>query len=253
MKPLRSTPYGYKELCRCLSDVPWRGTYAVANARRDIERAPFGYGQSDRRSGPYTMTKQFLGAKRPQELLRPAHAGWGFQDCRELAAHFAWIWGRDAELSGDEIQDKLREMNACFYQPISERELFYTVRGDGKSYPYTNARIRLTLGLDSSEGYFAGRRSREFKNRAGKTRLHKKWIASLVLAGKKIREIAQELHLSIPCEMPPGGDEESDGKIGSEIPVFQWYSIVSLPISQKSSFWTLYYFFSFREWRRGAV
>lgn len=32
----------------------------------------------------------------------------------ELAAHFAWIWGRDAELSEDGIRDKLRELNACF-------------------------------------------------------------------------------------------------------------------------------------------
>ena len=100
------------------------------------------------------MTKQFLGAKRLRELLRLAHAGWGFQDCRELAAHFAWIWGRDAEFSEDEIRNKLRELNACFYQPISERELFYTARGNGKSYRYTNTRIRLALGLDGSEGYF---------------------------------------------------------------------------------------------------
>lgn len=132
MKPLQSTPYGYKEFCRCLSDVPWKGDYAVANARRDIERARFGYGRKDWRSEPYAMTKQFLGAKRLRELLRLAHTGWGFQDCRELAAHFAWIWGRDAELSEDEIRDKLRELNAAFYQPISERELFYTARGERK-------------------------------------------------------------------------------------------------------------------------
>lgn len=75
MKPLRSTPYGYKELCRCLSDGPWKGTYAVANARRDIERARFGYGQSNRRSELYTMTKQFLGVKRLKELLRLSHTG----------------------------------------------------------------------------------------------------------------------------------------------------------------------------------
>ena len=55
----------------------------------------------------------------------------------------------------------------------------------------------MALELDDSEGDFTGRRSREYQNRAGKTWLHKKWIAALVLAGKKIREIAQELHLSI--------------------------------------------------------
>lgn len=161
MKPLRSTPYGYKELCRCLSDVPWNGAYAVANARRDIERARFGYGRKDWRSEPYTITKQFLGAKRPRELLRLAHTGWSFQDCRELTAHFSWIWGRDAKLPEDEIRGKLRELNACFYQSISERELFYTARGNGKIYRYTNSRIRLALG---SEGYFTGRRSQEYKN-----------------------------------------------------------------------------------------
>ena len=197
MKPLRLASYGYKELCRCISDIPWNGDYAVVNARRDIERMRFGYGQSERRSKPYTMTKQFLGAKRLRELLRLAHAGWGFQNCRELAAHFAWVWGRDAELSEDEIRDKLLELNACFYRPLSEKELFYTAKGNGKSYRYTNVRIRLTLGLDDSEGYFTGRRSREYKDRAGTTRRHKKWIAALVLAGKKIREIAQELHLSV--------------------------------------------------------
>ena len=143
------------------------------------------------------MTKQFLGAKRLRELFRLAHAGWEFQNCRELAAHFVWVWGRDAELSEDEIRDKLLELNASFYRPISEKELFYTAKGNGKSYRYTNVRIRLALGLDDSEGYFTDRRSREYKDRAGKTRRHKKWIAALVLAGKKIREIAQELHLSV--------------------------------------------------------
>lgn len=114
-----------------------------------------------------------------------------------MAAHFAWMWGRDAGLSEKKIREKLRELNDWYYEPLSERELFYTARGNGKSYKYTNERIRLDLGLDGSEGYFIGKPSREFKNRAGKTRLHKKLIAALVLAGKKIREIAQELHLSV--------------------------------------------------------
>lgn len=212
MKPLRSTPYGYKELCRCLSDAPWKETYAVANAHRDIERVRFGYGQSDRRSEPCTMTKQFLGAKRLRELLRLAHAGWGFQDCRELAAHFAWLWGRDAEFSEDGIRDKLGELNTCFYQPISERELFYTARGNGKSYRYTNSRIRLALGLDGSEGYFTGRRSREYKNRAGKTRLHKKMDCGAGAGGKENpgdrTGTAPEY---LPCETPPDRDEEGRG------------------------------------------
>lgn len=53
------------------------------------------------------------------------------------------------------------------------------------------------MGLDGTEGYFAGRPLRRFRDRAGKTRLHKKLIAALVLAGKKIREIARELRLSV--------------------------------------------------------
>lgn len=129
MKPLQSTPYGYKEFCRCLSDVPWKGDYAVANARRDIERARFGYGRKDWRSEPYAMTKQFLGAKRLRELLRLAHTGWGFQDCRELAAHFAWIWGRDAELSEDEIRDKLRGAERLLLPAdFGERTILYCQR-----------------------------------------------------------------------------------------------------------------------------
>lgn len=55
----------------------------------------------------------------------------------------------------------------------------------------------MDLGLDGSEGYFTGQPLRKFKDRAGKTRLHKKLIAALVLAGKKIREIARELCLSV--------------------------------------------------------
>lgn len=105
--------------------------------------------------------------------------------------HSTWVWGRDAELSEHEIRDRLLELNACVYRPISEKELFYTAKGNGKSYQYTNIRIRLALGLDDSEGYFTDRRSREYKDRAGKTRRHKKWIAALVLARKKIYEVAQ--------------------------------------------------------------
>lgn len=46
-------------------------------------------------------------------------------------------------------------------------------------------------------GYFSGRPSRKYKDRAGKTRLHKKLIATLILAGKRIWKITQELRLSI--------------------------------------------------------
>lgn len=111
--------------------------------------------------------------------------------------HFTWIWGRDAELSEDEIRDRLLELNACFYRSLLDKELFYTAKENGKSYQYTNIRIRLALGLDDSERYFTGRCSREYKDRAGKTQRHKKWITALVLARKKIHEVAQELHLSV--------------------------------------------------------
>lgn len=105
--------------------------------------------------------------------------------------HSTWVWGRDAELSEDEIRDRLLELSACVYQPLLGKELFYTAKENGKSYQYTNIRIRLALGLDDSERYFTDRRSREYKDRAGKTRRHKKWIAALVLARKKIYEVAQ--------------------------------------------------------------
>ena len=197
MKQMRPERYVYKEFCRCLMDKPWKGEYALRNAYRDIERARNGYGRKPCETGRYIMTKERLGTKRLNELIELARSGWGFERCREMAAHFAWMWGRDAGLSEKKIREKLRELNDWYYEPLSERELFYTARGNGKSYKYTNERIRLDLGLDGLEGYFIGKPSREFKNRAGKTRLHKKLIAALVLAGKKIREIAQELHLSV--------------------------------------------------------
>jgi DNA-binding NarL/FixJ family response regulator len=53
------------------------------------------------------------------------------------------------------------------------------------------------LGLTGSDGFFVGHSAREFKDRAGKAKKHKKLIAGLVLLGKKIREIAAELKLSV--------------------------------------------------------
>lgn len=132
-----------------------------------------------------------------KELMGPAQSGWRFEHCRELAAHFAWIWGKDAGWGDEEIRGWLLEFNGYFHEPLCKRELFHTAKGNGKSYRYTNKRIRLDLGLDGSEGYFTGRLLRKCKDRASKTRLHKKLIAALVLAGKKIREIAQELRLSV--------------------------------------------------------
>ena len=137
MKPLRSTPYGYKEFCRCLSDVPWKGAYAAANARRDIERARFGYGRKDWRSEPYTMTKQFPWSQTAAGTAPACSCRMGIPGLPGVGGALRLGLETDAELSEDEIRDKL-ELNDCFYQPISERELFYTARGNGKSYRYTN-------------------------------------------------------------------------------------------------------------------
>ena len=178
-------------------EKPWKGEFAIKSAYRDIERARNGYGPKPYEADKFIMTKKSLGIKRLKELMGLAQSGWRFEHCRELAAHFAWIWGKDAEWSDEEIQEWLLELNGYFHVPLCERELFRTAKGNGKSYKYTNERIRLDLGLDGSEGYFTGRPLRKFKDRAGKTRLHKKLIAALVLAGKKIREIAQELRLSV--------------------------------------------------------
>ena len=197
MKSLRPARYVYKELCRSLMEKPWKGEYAIKSAYRDIERARNGYGPRYYEADKFMMTKQSLGRKRMKELMGLAQSGWGFHRCRELAAHFAWIWGQDAGWSDEKVKEWLLELNGYFHKPLCERELFRTAKGNGKSYRYTNERIRLDLGLDGSEGYFTGRPLRKCKNRAGKTRLHKKLIAALVLAGKKIREIARELRLSV--------------------------------------------------------
>lgn len=197
MKEIRSARYVYKELCRSLMEKPWKGEYAINSAYRDIERTRNGYGQKPYEADKFVVSKKGLGIKRLKELMGLAQSGWRFEHCRELSAHFVWVWGKDAGWSDEEIQDWLLELNGYFHEPLCERELFRTAKGNGKSYRYTNERIRLNLGLDGSEGYFTGHPLRKCKDRAGKTRLHKKLIAALVLAGKKIREIAQELRLSI--------------------------------------------------------
>ena len=59
-----------------------------------------------------------LGSKRLNELMELARSGWGFEHCREMAAHFAWIWGRNAGLDEEEIKEKLRELNDWYYEPL---------------------------------------------------------------------------------------------------------------------------------------
>ena len=201
MKMLGVPRYCYKDLCALLDERKWNGAYAIMNAYRDIEHSRNGYGGTHRklfkRNAGDNMTAHCLGIKRLNELFALARQGWGFIGCREKTAHLAWIWSRDAGLSRQETEYRLRELNRLFYAPLSERELLYTARGSGKQYKYTNERIRTELGLDGTEGFFTGRRSREGKNRAKITTIHKKKIATLVLAGKKIVEIARELGLSI--------------------------------------------------------
>ena len=143
------------------------------------------------------MTAYWLAKKRMDDMFRLARQGHGFYNCRELAAHLLWIWVRQEELSPLECEMKLRELNGYFHAPLSDRELLRIARGRDKIYLYRNQTIRDRLGLSELDGFFASRRAREFKDRAGKARKHKKLIAGLVLLGKKIREIAQELKLSI--------------------------------------------------------
>lgn len=200
MKPTGQPKYRYKDLCALLEDKPWNGVYAVMNANRDIDRSRNGYGKKSHKLATFFNshhTTKWLGAKRLAELFSLARQGWGFQNCREKTAHLAWIWARDAGLSTSECEEKLKCLNKLFYAPLSNCELLHTARGNDKSYRYTNERIRFELGLNGSEGYFVGHPSREFKDRAGKAKRHKKLIAAFVLMGKKIREIADELKLSV--------------------------------------------------------
>ena len=178
-------------------DKPWRGEFAIPNVYRDIERARNGYGPKPYEADKVTMSKKSLGRKRMKELMGPAQSGWRFEHCRELAAHFAWIWGKDAGGEEEEIWERLLELNRYFHKSLCKQELFRTAKVNGKSYKHTNERIRFDLGLDGSGGDFSGRPSRKYKDRAGKTRLHKKLIATLILAGKRIWKITQELRLSI--------------------------------------------------------
>lgn len=178
-------------------EKPWKGEYAVKSAYRDIERARNGDDPRSYEADKFMMTKKSLGTKRLRELIGLAQSGWRFEHCREVAAHFAWIWGKDAGWEDEEIREWLLELNGYFHEPLCQRELFRMAKGNGKSYLYTNEPIRLNLGLDGSECYFTGRPLRKFKDRVGKTRLYKRLIAALVLAGKKIREIARELRLSV--------------------------------------------------------
>jgi len=200
MKSTGTPQYIYKNFCVVLEDKPWNGDYAIKNANRDIERSRNGFGKKSPIKAPLVnkdMTAAWLGTKRLNELFHLADQGWGFINCREKTAHLAWIWLRDAGFAMPECEMQLRRLNELFYAPLSIRELLYTAKGNGKNYRYSNQTIRSLLGLDGSEGFFIGHRSREFKDRAGKARKHKRLIAGLVLLGKKIREIAKELKLSI--------------------------------------------------------
>jgi len=200
MKDTGTPRYIYKNLCSLVDEKRWNGQYAVINAFRDIENTRAEGGRKNKIFKPFFghgMTAHYLGVKRLNELMSLAEHDWGFSGCREKAGHLAWVWARDAGMDEMEIKEYLIKLNKLFYAPLTVRELFYTARGSGKSYKYTNERIRSVLGIDSSDGYFTGGRSRKFKDRAGKAKKHKKMIAALILAGKKIREIAGEIGLSI--------------------------------------------------------
>ena len=198
MKRLAPKCYTYKSLCALIEDKPWNGAYAVQNSMRDIDRCRNGFRKKTQIPlVNRNMTSAWLGMKRLNELFRLAGNGWGFMNCREITAHMAWVWAKDSGLSAQECEAVLRRLNELFYEPLSERELLYTAKGNGKSYLYRNETIRFKLGLDGSEGFFIGRRAREFQDRSGKAQRHKKLIAGLVLLGRKIREIAQELKLSV--------------------------------------------------------
>jgi len=198
MKRLAPRCYTYKSLCTLIEDKPWNGTYAMQNSMRDIDRSRNGFRKKTQITfSNRNMTSAWLGTKRLNELFRLAENGWGFMNCREITAHMAWIWAKDVGLYAEECEALLRRLNTLFYEPLSERELLYTAKGNGKSYLYRNETIRFKLGLEGSDGFFAGRRVREFKDRSGKAQRHKKLIAGLVLLGRKIKEIAQELKLSV--------------------------------------------------------
>jgi hypothetical protein len=190
--------YSYKALCAALDECPWNGTYAIINASRDIEYIRSGF-KKKQSAFPFAsqMTSEWLGSKRIYEMFALARSGWGFWNCREKAAHLMWVWCRDTGLPIEECEEKLCQLNDMYHTPLSKRELLRTARGNDKSYYYTNNSIRSVLGLDGSEGFFVGHHVREFKDREGKAKRHKKLIAALVMLGKKISEIADELRLSI--------------------------------------------------------
>ena len=171
-----------------LEDKPWNGDYAIQNANRDIERSRNGFGMKKPVKVPFSnkyLTEQCLADKRMDDMFRLARQGHGFYNCREFSAFLTWILVRQAGLSEQMCEAKLRELNGYFHAPLSDRELLRTARGRDKNYWYRNETIRDRLGLSLVDGFFVSRRAREFKNCAGKTRRHKKLIAGLVLLGKK--------------------------------------------------------------------
>ncbi len=145
----------------------------------------------------------------------------GFQDCRELAAHFAWVWRRMRSFPEDEIRDKLGAERLLFTSRFRRENYFILPEETEKAIDIPTPRIRLALGAGWSEGYFAGRRSRNTKTVSGKHGCIKMDRGAGAGGKENPGEIAQELHLSISlCETPPDGDEEGRGlRFWSAVPI----------------------------------
>lgn len=221
----KTEPYKYLDLVSEVSGgIKWKGQYVIENSQRHIERLrdlsykPFQHGYI------VQSTPAFLAKKRTEEIFRLAKSGYKFVGCRERAIFFLRVWGKDLNLNCDEINHMCKTLNSYFHQPLVDRELFRT-SNPRRSYKFKNSTIRNYLCLSSEDRFFRdGMKTRKNKGRKQKTFSQKSAIAKLVCAGKKIREIAHILGVSISLVKRRRAEmEKSEGFLA-------WVNMASIPI-----------------------
>lgn len=189
--------YTYKELLNLVSpDETYSSRIAIEQFKRDINYFRRCKQDSKKRKKNYktVLSPQKLAESRLNKIMLLVKNGKKFENCREMVCFFVRTWCKQLNKTEQEEKQILLYLNDCFYEPLTERELFKATKPN-KEYHFSNSYLFSSLFLTEDEtrifcpNYRPG-------NRKQKTTEHKMKISLLVQKGFKIKEIAKMLHLS---------------------------------------------------------
>lgn len=191
--------YDYRELLELLCEgEQWEGNRKLRDLRAERDKM-FGKQPHVKKkpSAPRHCSEERskqLSRNRINALFRLAKTGRDFYGCRETACFLLQNWCAQAEVAAEQTTRYLQALNAYFYEPLSQQELFVTSSA-AKAYFYTNESVAQALLLtpDEQKVMFPSRRP---GNRKSRTIAEKMAIAKFTLQGFTIREVAQKTGLS---------------------------------------------------------